>query len=374
MTKKSRLINEMLMNLAMATAMSFAADIKNGTLSLRTLLMIPVGFAVGMLVSYLVPYGKIAQTLCRKAKAERGSLPAALLSGIAPAILNTLVIGAVMTAINVPLAVVGTAGYFSAYFSTLWVLIPVAYVVGVLVKPLADKASAAAEKSQKRREKHMNLMIIGANGRLGGLLVKKALDEGNRVTAVVPDGTVNDPRVERVLNKSLFDLTKEDVSGFDAVLSAFGSGFSCDPAVNRQAIDHMIMLLSGTTTAYVTVGGSGSLYTDGTRLLRVYESPSHPEILRGISRQLFLGLGDLKASKNLDWTFVCPSLSFVYDAPETGRYTVGENEEVVYGKDGQSHVSYADFAAFMVEEARTRKYAGKCVTVYGDVPEKGGTL
>ena len=217
----------------------------------------------------------------------------------------------------------------------------------------------------------MKLLIIGANGRLGAYLTRFACDRGHEVTALVNVGDCNEQRVKQVIHGSLFDLTRDQVRGYDAVLSAFGGGFGNDPTINRRAIDQMIGLLSGTETAYITVGGAGSLYPDDTHAAHVCELPEHPEFLREISRQILLGLGDLRESKNLSWTFVCPSLFFDYEAPLSG-YRIGTEQQVLYGENGESRVGYADFANAMLDIAEQGSYRGQCITVC-EPYENGGS-
>jgi putative NADH-flavin reductase len=71
----------------------------------------------------------------------------------------------------------------------------------------------------------MNVLVLGATGRTGVLFVKKALDEGHQVTAIVrrADATV-DPRAQVVSG----DVTDSAViaraaRGKDAVISALGA-------------------------------------------------------------------------------------------------------------------------------------------------------
>lgn len=67
----------------------------------------------------------------------------------------------------------------------------------------------------------MKLAVICANGRAGRLVVKEAVERGIDVTAVVRGE--NKTIAENVVIKDLFDLTAEDLKGFDAVVDAFGT-------------------------------------------------------------------------------------------------------------------------------------------------------
>ena len=66
----------------------------------------------------------------------------------------------------------------------------------------------------------MKIAVIGANGNLGSRVTRQALERGMTVKGFVYAGNVEDERVE-VVNKSLFDVTKEDISDCDVMISAY---------------------------------------------------------------------------------------------------------------------------------------------------------
>lgn len=209
----------------------------------------------------------------------------------------------------------------------------------------------------------MKIAVIGANGRQGTHLCREACDRGHEVVAIIRDGLSNETRVGTVLHKNLFDLTRRDLAGCDAVISAFGSGFEADPAINREAIDRLISLLAGTGMALLIVGGSGCLYADAAHTTHIYELPSHPAFLREISRYMTMGLSDLKKTTDLLWTYVTPSLTFDYEGQPTGSYQIGTGEEPLKNAAGVSRITYADYAAAMLDEAERHTHLRQCITV-----------
>ena len=66
----------------------------------------------------------------------------------------------------------------------------------------------------------MKIAIIGANGKSGANLVNEALKQGCDVTAIVRNKEYKNESV-KVVYKDIFELTKADLAGFDAVISAF---------------------------------------------------------------------------------------------------------------------------------------------------------
>ena len=75
----------------------------------------------------------------------------------------------------------------------------------------------------------MRIAVVCANGRVGSLVVKEAVSRGIDVTAIARDAskTVSQHAIE----KDLFDITKEDLAGYDAVIDAFG--ILTDPQIRR---------------------------------------------------------------------------------------------------------------------------------------------
>lgn len=67
----------------------------------------------------------------------------------------------------------------------------------------------------------MKLAVVYANGRVGTLVVKEAVERGLDVTAVVREK--NKTAAKKVIQKDLFDLTADDLDSFDAVVDAFGA-------------------------------------------------------------------------------------------------------------------------------------------------------
>ena len=68
----------------------------------------------------------------------------------------------------------------------------------------------------------MKVAIIGASGRVGGLVADELVARGHEVTGLVIDpGKIRNKQVKAV-EKNVFALKKEDLEEFDVVVSAFG--------------------------------------------------------------------------------------------------------------------------------------------------------
>lgn len=208
----------------------------------------------------------------------------------------------------------------------------------------------------------MKIALIGANGNLGSRVARQALDRGFEVRGFLHGGETPDKRAE-IVYKSLFDLTKEDIAGCDILISAYGSGFKADPALNYKAFQKYIMLCKETGCRLIAIGGAGSLFTDETHTVYCYETPGYPDFLRGISTNIKLGIDELKKTEGINWTVVCPSSSFDPEGPFTGNYQVGAEGHLLHNAAGESYVTYDDLAKAMVDIAQDNTYQKMMITV-----------
>lgn len=214
----------------------------------------------------------------------------------------------------------------------------------------------------------MKVGVIAANGRLGSRIVEQALDRNMEVTAFVRNGVCSNMRATSI-EKNVFDLTREDIQGLDVVMSAFGSGFSVDPTVNKDVFIKYIELFEKSHTKLITIAGAGSLYTDATKKMYEYESESHPEKLRDISKNTRFGIDELYKNKTFPWTVVCPSRVFDFNGCFSKEYLVGENEHIIYNEDKKSYVTYDDLAYAMLDIAQNDLYSHQIITI---ASKKGG--
>lgn len=208
----------------------------------------------------------------------------------------------------------------------------------------------------------MRIGVVGAGGRLGGKIAAAALDRGLNVTAIVRKTPCRDGRAS-ILQKSLFDLTAEDMAQFDVLISAFGSGFVADPSVNRLAVEYLAAITRDTGIHLILIGGAGCLYADESREKLVYETPGHPAFLKGISHNLVLAFEGLCLDPAVNWTFVCPSLLLDPDGSCTKDYLTRCDRHILYNEDGHSYVSYDDLAGAMVDFGEKGLFQRQLVTV-----------
>lgn len=193
----------------------------------------------------------------------------------------------------------------------------------------------------------MKIAVICANGKAGRLIVQEAVERGLDVTAVIR--RENRSAANQAVTKDLFELTAEDLKGFDAVVDAFGA-WTPDTIGNiPKAVEHLCGLLSGTNTRLLVVGGAGSLYVNKEHTLCVEDGPDFPDAFKPLSAAHGEALKLLRRRNDVRWTYISPAGDFQADGARTGEYTLG-GEELVLNHNGESVISYADYAIAMVDE------------------------
>ncbi len=205
----------------------------------------------------------------------------------------------------------------------------------------------------------MKIGIIGATGKAGQKILKEALVRDHDVTAIVRTASKVKEDVS-VIEKDVFELTAQDVASFDVIINAFGAPFGHED-LHVKAGRHLIEIFDGLSTRLIVVGGAGSLFTDDSKTTKVIDTPDFPEAFVPTASNQAQNLEDLQAS-SLNYTFVSPSAFFDAEGPRTGNYTTAE-DVLIINEQGESYVSYADFAIAIVDEAENNKFAKRRFTV-----------
>ncbi len=194
----------------------------------------------------------------------------------------------------------------------------------------------------------MKIAVVCANGKEGKLLVQEAVDRGLDVTAVVHGE--NRSAAEKVLNKDLFQLTAEDLKEFDVVIDAFGAWTEDALPQHSTSLKHLCDILSGTKTRLLVVGGAGSLYVNPEHTACVADGPDFPDVFKPLAAAMAKALSELRKRSDVQWTYISPAADFQAEGEKTGSYILG-GEELTVNSRGESIISYADYAAAMIDEA-----------------------
>ncbi len=199
------------------------------------------------------------------------------------------------------------------------------------------------------------IAIIGATGRAGSQLLEEALRRGHTVIAIArnTDKLAVRPGVTvKQVDALDAEALQRAISGSDVVISA--AHFATLPAsavigpVKKAGVKRLLV-----------VGGAGSLLLPGGG--RVIDSEGFPAEYKAEASAGAQFLETLRQEKELDWTFLSPSALF--DGTErTGKFRLG-TDDLLVNSDGNSSISFADFAIAMLDEVENPKHSRQRFTV-----------
>lgn len=211
----------------------------------------------------------------------------------------------------------------------------------------------------------MNIAIIGANGQAGSLILQEAVSRGHDVTAIVRNASsIADPSVN-VLEKDLFNLTPSDVSGFDAVVNTFKAAEGQEHLYVDAGRKLIEVFRQTPNTRLIVVGGAGSLFVDEKNETKLMDTPEFPAFVYPTASNAGKQLDELRLSESVNWTYASPAAFFDPNGPRTGAYKLGK-DHVIANSQGQSYVSYADYAVAIVDEIENARHANERFTVVGE--------
>ncbi len=191
----------------------------------------------------------------------------------------------------------------------------------------------------------MKIAVVGANGREGKLIT--VVKKGQDVTAFVRKSKQTAAR--KAIIKDVFDLTKEDLEGFDAVVDAPGGWTAETVDVIDRGEKHLADLISGAPVRLAVVGEAGSLDTNPEHTLTEADAADFPDIFKPVAAVHAKALDDLRSRTDLNWTYISPAADFQADSPKTGR-VIEASENFTLNDKGQSVISYADYADAFASE------------------------
>jgi len=194
----------------------------------------------------------------------------------------------------------------------------------------------------------MKIAVVCANGKAGKLITQEAVGRGVDVTAVVRGE--NRSSAAKTMVKDLLDLTKDDLKDFDVVIDAYGVFDPDKLSQHSVTSQYLCDILSNTDTRLLIVGGAGSLYTDKSHTMQVFETPDFPAEYLPLAKAQSKELDELRKRNDVKWTFVSPACDFQAEGERTGKYILG-GEELTLNAAGESVISYADYAIAMIDEA-----------------------
>ena len=199
-----------------------------------------------------------------------------------------------------------------------------------------------------------DIALIGATGNIGSRILTEALSRGHAVTALTRDASKMKPRAGMTVRQA----STTDVTNLAAVLAGHAivvASVKWNEANIRDVLD--AIRRSGVTRALFVVGAGSLIRSDGrTHLDHMVDRGVQPPT----SRPGFLALTELREVTDLDWTAISPPAS-IRPGERTGAFRLGE-DHMLEDDEGQSQISYEDFAIAIVDEIEKPRHSRRRFT------------
>jgi uncharacterized protein len=201
----------------------------------------------------------------------------------------------------------------------------------------------------------MKIAVVGASGNAGSRIAAELAGRGHAVTAIARNP-------EKIAKLAGVIPTEGDASseaeltqllrGHDAAISSIHF-LASDPAKLIGAAK-----ASG-IPRYLVVGGAGSLeVAPGVRLVT---TPGFPAQYKAEAEKGAAFLDLLRQEKELNWTLLSPSALFA-PGERTGGFRLG-TDQLLTGADGNSWISFEDFAVALADEIERPAHIRRRFTV-----------
>jgi len=209
----------------------------------------------------------------------------------------------------------------------------------------------------------MKIVLFGATGNIGNVILDEALTRGHQVVAVVRDPA------KLATRHDALTVVQGDVAqptsyagalpGAEAAIASLND--HAEPAnVPRQATLLLDALSAGAVRRFVWVGGAGSLETAPG--VRVIDDPSFPEAWKAAANAQIDALEVFRASKApIDWTYISPAAE-IAPGERKSSFRVG-GEQLLVDTQGHSRISIADFAIGVLDRVEKGDAVKKRITL-----------
>ena len=107
------------------------------------------------------------------------------------------------------------------------------------------------------------------------------------------------------------------------------------------------------------------MYTNSEHTQQVMDGKDFPDMFKPLAKAQGKALEELRKRNDVQWTFMSPAADFQADGVRTGKYILG-GEEFFVNKNGESVISYADYAISMVDEAVNGNHIQQRISVIAE--------
>ncbi|MDV2884753.1 SDR family oxidoreductase [Alkalihalophilus pseudofirmus] len=197
----------------------------------------------------------------------------------------------------------------------------------------------------------MNILILGATGRVGSHILTHALQDGHHVTVLVrtPEKVqINSENLTivqgNVLNKN--DIVRA-MDGIDVVISALNTDGTTTLSESMPLI--IKAMENEGIQRIITIGTAGILQSRITpNILRYQSSESKRKSTRAAEEHH--KVYDILKQSSLDWTIVCPT--YLPDGEREGKYRIERN----FLPEGGMEITVPDTAEFTYRQIESNDH------------------
>lgn len=202
----------------------------------------------------------------------------------------------------------------------------------------------------------MKIALVGGTGNVGTRIIAEARSRGHEVTAIAR-------KTEKAAQQDGVTWKQGDLAA-PATLAPLLAGHDVVIySVPFNSLDFPKALeaarKSGVSRLLIVGGAASLLNADGVVLI---DTPGFPDFIKVEAEPARVALNMLKDEvRDLDWTFLSPSVMFG-PGERTGKFRLGK-DDLLTAEDGNSHISYEDYAIALLDEVENQKNSRARFTV-----------
>ncbi|MBZ5634038.1 MAG: NAD(P)-dependent oxidoreductase [Acidobacteriia bacterium] len=201
----------------------------------------------------------------------------------------------------------------------------------------------------------MKIAVIGATGNAGSRIVTELVNRGHQVTGIAR----HPEKMQAGAGLTLHKGDVKDEAGLAKLLAGHDAAVHSVRFLDTDARSAVGAAKKSGVKRFLVVGGAGSLeVAPGSALV---DTPNFPPAYKAEASGGRDFLNTLKAERELDWTFLSPSV-FFSPGERTGKFRLGK-DQVLTGADGQSKISMEDYAIALVDEIEHPQHRRQRFTV-----------
>jgi putative NADH-flavin reductase len=212
----------------------------------------------------------------------------------------------------------------------------------------------------------LRILVYGATGKIGSLVVDEALHRGHSVTAVSRNPSRITQQHENLSavagdlldSDSIASLANDQDVIIISVRGIVGKSKKPENAIQRIAVEKVVNVLRAIgddAPRLIHVGGAGSLEVKPG----VLYADKIPKVFLPKSLELeiagqVLALEYLRTVTDVGWSYATPAKNFT-NGKRTGTFQIG-GDQLLEDARGKSRISRADFAVALIDEAENAEH------------------